>query len=540
MKYTYKIYIWRIVEVVGLSIATLFLVTTVSGVPSNVRPLIYVATIIFILYLEYMCRRLWPRIMLPLSYFSLGLLISRMIVGAVPWNYYLYIVLVYLVTSFTLYHAIYRIIAVFLGDRRNFFKSILEDINLDIVIYLIVFTGLAICLYMFRTIQWWALVVVVLGSWIIWFFTKYYLSTRVHRMLLTGQAARWGFAHPVEPEAEKTLLSTASLVVLVSLMIPLLFSYTSPILVRRGFIPLMILGVFEAITCLLYLIAYILVVHGAFIEELCRIGDRLVYVENYRVFRGWRDISWFLNRSAGYYYRLKYLSALYMLFQGLEIFSRRTGDKELYYGELYDLLNTGYNYIISRKLDKYIDIKSIKETMEYFKPDNIWVVEADTKAIENEPEEIKEVYRRIFSSIVNLYAKLKDLPSEAYRDKDKLIDTVIQRLVQFRNTRIRDSRERERIDRIIGILKELRSRSDIEQKDLENGLLIRKPVTINIIRAYLVHGQLVKNAILYRGSRDKFDKLMSKPSVLYSLYTLIIAYLVDKHPELIHGIRGST
>ncbi len=526
--------IWKIAEVVIVALISFTLTYTVVGVPASIKPLIYLATMIFLLYLEVMCEKMWPRIMLPLSFYSLGLLISRMIVGVVKGDTYIYVVVTYIIASFALYHSLFRIITVFLGDRKSRFRSILEDINMDITIFLIIFSLLSIWLYTLKAIQLWAMAVVVAGSWGMWLFTYRYLSRRVHRMLLTGQAAKWGFAHPVEPEAEKTLLSVSSLVVLVSLMIPLLFSYTSPILIRRGFIPLVLLGVFEAITCLIYLVAYILIVHGAYVEELVYEGKKIGYVEMYKIFSGWRDISWFLNRSAGYYYRLKYLSALYMFFQGVEILSRRVGDKTIYYGELQPLLQCGLEYINRNKLTKYVDYKSLLETYEVFKQENTWVIEADTTPIDNVPEEIKEVYRRLFSSIINLYAKLYDLPSEARKERKKAIETVIERLDSFLTTRIRDIEHKKNIIKIIKYLEELKNKDEVSIEDLER-VVVRKPVTVNMIRNYLVHGQLVKNAIIYRGSRDAFDKLMSKPSILYGLYTLLLACVVSKYREkLIH------
>ena len=525
----------RIAEIVIISSITLFLIVTVADIPWNIRPIIFSSVMFFAIYLQIVCNRLWPRLMLPLSYFSLGLIISRMIIGAVPWSFYFYIVILYLSASFMIYHSIHRIISVFLSDRKDLFEELLEHINIDMIVFLIILTSLSIWLYTFKTIQGWATIFIVLGGWFIWLFTSRYLSRQVHRILLTGHATKWGFAHPVEPEAEKTLLAIASLVVLTSLMIPLLFAYTSPVLLKRGFIPLTILGIVEAITCLLYLVAYIFIVHGAFVEELTKSNNDPVFVENYKVFKGWRDISWFLNRSVGYYYRLKYLSALYMLFQGLEIFSRRTNKRELYYGKLNDLLIQGYNYIVEKNLIKFVDKRSINETIESFKEQNLWVIEANTFPIEKRSEEIKEVYRRVFSSLVNLYAKLKDIPEEAYREKERLIDTVIHRLENFKNTRSIDRLERARIDNIINILEKLKRKEEIKQEDLEGDLLVRKPLTINVIRAYLVHGQLVKNAIVYNGSRDEFDKLMSKPSILYGLYTLLLSYLIGKYPEIIYG-----
>ncbi|RLG83909.1 MAG: hypothetical protein DRO40_03015 [Thermoprotei archaeon] len=535
MAHRLSVILGRIAEAIIILSITLFLIVTVADIPWNIRPIIFSSVIVFTIYLQIVCNRLWPRLMLPLSYFSLGLIISRMIIGAVPWSFYFYIVLLYLVASFMIYHCIYRIIAVFLSDRRGLFKDLLEYMNIDMIVFLIILTSLSIWLYTFKTIQGWAAIFIVLVGWFAWIFTSRYLNRQVHRILLTGQATRWGFAHPVEPEAEKTLLAIASLVVLTSLMIPLLFAYTSPILLKRGFIPLTILGIVEAITCLLYLAAYIFIVHGAFVEELTKTNNELVFVENYRVFKGWRDISWFLNRSVGYYYRLKYLSALYMLFQGLEIFSRRTNKRELYYGGISDLLCQGYNYVVEKNLIKFVDERSIMETIESFKEQNLWVIEANTFPIEKRSEEIKEVYRRIFSSLVNLYAKLKDNPEEAYREKERLIDTVIRRLENFKNTRLIDRLERTGIDNVINTLERLKKKEKIRQEDLEGDLLVRKPLTINVVRAYLVHGQLVKNAIVYNGSRDEFDKLMSKPSILYGLYTLILSYLVSKYPDIIHG-----
>ncbi len=529
---TVKHYVCKAVEVSAITIASTFLTYTAADIPYNTRPLILLATIMFIGYMQFMSTKLWTRIAYPLSLMSLGLLISRMVYGTIPNRYYIYVVLAYIVTAFLLYHALYRIITVFLGERKGLFHIVLEDIELDMIIYLVAITILTIWVYHLGAIQWWAGSLVIVSTWSLWFFVSRYMNKRVFSILLEGRVSPWGFTHPIEPEAEKTLLSIASLIVLVSLMIPLLFAYTHPLLVQRGFVPLALLGVFQAITCLLYLVAYVLIMHGAFVEEIARTDKRQVDIEGYKVFGGWRDISWFLNRSAGYYYRLKYLSALYMLFQGLEILSKRTGDKEIYYGDLYNVLRNGYKYILINKLLRYVDKQSLEKTLDAFKPENIWVIEADTSVLEKEPEETREFYKWIFSSTINLYAKLVDVPHEASSEWRKAIELTVNRLDHFIKTRIRDIGERASLEKIRVKLLDLLNKDHVEQSDLET-ILRRYSPTINMIRNYLVHGQLVKNAIVYRGSRDEFDRIMSQPYILYSLYTLIIAYTISRHPELL-------
>jgi len=59
---------------------------------------------------------------------------------------------------------------------------------------------------------------------------------------------------------------------------------------------------------------------------------------------------------------------------------------------------------------------------------------------------------------------------------------------------------------------------------------------VNMFRNYVVHGQLYKNALVYRNNRVKADRFFSKPATLYTIYTLLLAYLVSKHSELVEGI----
>ncbi len=196
------------------------------------------------------------------------------------------------------------------------------------------------------------------------------------------------------------------------------------------------------------------------------------------------------------------------------------------------MLKKGYEYIVERKLLKYVDKTLLEKTLEVFQPENIWVVEADTSILQCEPEETREFYKWVFSSLVNLYAKLVDVPHEARREWKKAVKTTIARLENFIKTRVRDTHEKIELEKIRVELANMLDKEMITQKDIEE-ILHRYPPTTNMIRNYLVHGQLVKNAIVYRGSRDEFDRVMSQPYILYSLYTLIIAYTLWRHPELL-------
>ena len=386
---------------------------------------------------------------------------------------------------------------------------------------------------LFRIIQPLAGIILIVLTWGSWVIVSSFVAGFTFRMLLMGRVSRIGFAHPVEPEADRFILSASAIITLLSLMIPLVFAYTGTSLTARGFIPLVLLWIYESATLLLYIIINILSNHGGFIEELVSPRSRRpVNIEGYKVFHGWRDISWFFNRSAGYYCRLKYLSALHMLFQGIEILARRTGERRLFYGKLYETLKQGYSVIKRRGLLRFVNKEILEKTLEDLSPERTWVVEADTEFFNNRPEPFKEYYRRLFSPLVNLYVKIKDLPEEASREGKQVLHTVYERLKEYV---IHERLSEDEIKVIEGIIQELRNlmkKDHIDQSDLEK-ILGRTHLTINMIRNYLVHGQLTKNAIVYMGSRDLFDKLMSTPSILYALYTLIIAYIVDKYPELI-------
>ncbi len=524
----------RLIEATTLIIVAVLIVSTDIAIPFMVKPIIITTVVVFILYLECICSRLWIRVVLPYSFMGTVLLISRMVYGAVLEPHYIYVVTAYAVTAFTLYHILYRLISILVGDRKIPFKEFLKGLHIDMLLYLIAITILSTWVYILRSIQLWAYILLVLGVWIAWITTYMYLSKKLFRILLRTHISSKGFAHPIEPEADKVLNSILTIALMIVLAIPLMFTYTNPVLQERGFVPLALLGVIEAINCLLYTIVYVYTRHGAYIEQLVSNNRKPVYVpiEEYRVFRTWRDISWFLNRSIGYYYRLKYLSALYMMFQGIEILSKRLSNKTIYYGNLHELLQEGYKYILEKNLGSYVELDLLRKTIDVFKPSNTVIIEVDTKDLDKEPEEIKELYKRAFSSIINTYVKMIDVPSEARKIWRTSIESTISRLENLVYNKINDPEEITMILDKIKSLKNLLNKDYIAKEDLEK-YFVKQPLTVNMLRNYLVHGQLVRNAILYKGSRDAFDKIMAQPSILYSLYTLLLAYLINSYRNIL-------
>ncbi|MEM4785644.1 MAG: hypothetical protein QXW87_02205, partial [Desulfurococcaceae archaeon] len=80
-------------------------------------------------------------------------------------------------------------------------------------------------------------------------------------------------------------------------------------------------------------------------------------------------------------------------------------------------------------------------------------------------------------------------------------------------------------------LSELLNKEKYSVEDFEE-FVEKRVLTINMFRNYLVHGQLFKNAIVYKGSRVAADRFLNKPSVLYAVYTLLITMILTKYPEL--------
>ncbi len=486
---------------------------------------------LFLVYVHVMFRSRWPRLILPVSIISLGLLGARMFMGTVPPRLYPWIVVGYLVTAFTLYHSVSRIISIILGERSSRFKTSIEDMSLDMLLFIISISVMTIYLqwlHAVRTPYGYLLAAATASAYV---FTHFYLNRLVLSRMLTATGIKLGFAHPREPEAERILLSIGSLITLVSLSIPLVFAYTTPSLARRAFVPMALLFIYEGLVLLLYIVAYLIGIHGAFIEELVGRGERLVRVETYDVFRKWRDIGWFLSRGAGYFYRLKYLSALYMHYQGLEILSRRINRRELYYADLDTVLREGHRYIVEKGLSRLVPMSIVRGVIEVFTSNRITVVEPDTSRLAGEDEQVREAFRVAVSGVINLYAKLVEVPREARAQAPKLLGHAVEKLEAVK----RMARTREAREAISGYIATLRHMIETGEyrRELLEALLVKKKLTLNMVRNYLVHGQLYKNAILLDGSRVLFDRFMSRPATLYTLYTHILAYTVMKAPELL-------
>ena len=525
-------YVYRFFE--GLLLWLILFVIIYSDSHDIIKTsLIMVQTLVLIGYVEYIFKSIWPRIVLPVSMASVTYLAAKMIEYTVIQSIYPWIILIYGVAVFILYHAMSRLINVFMWERKGRFKTIYEDIRIDMILFLVAASIDTYILLINHAIKMWAAIILLIIMYSLWFTSPYIIRDYVlaKLLLLTGRRIK-GYVHPQEPEIEKVHLAIASITVLASMSIPFLYAYASPILLRRAFVPLALLAVYEVIVIALFVTTYIFILHGGFIEALA--GGRYVRVEDYNVFDAWRDIAWYMNRSAGYFIRMKYLAALYMLFQGLEILSIRIGDKNLYFGPIYDVLEEGYRGLKENKLvSEYVFWRAIDETMNIFKPDKVYIVEPNWKPIEGTGFE--EQFRRAAGTIVNLYCKLHEVPREARREAAEMLMNAKSKLetLYFKARRIVKPYIREYISRIDDLLLKAREGKitidDIEEMEL----IIKTPLTINMLRNYLVHGQLFKNALVYKGNRVKIDRIMAKPSTLYSIYVLILVSAIRRAPMLL-------
>ncbi len=524
----------RVYRAVEGSIITLFIMLLIYADSHDLllSGLITVQTVFLTGYLEYLFQSPWPRLVLPVSMSSLTYLSAKMIAGTIPLHLYPWMVMIYGIAVFILYHAITRMLGIFMWERKARFRIINDDIRIDMFLFLVAVSTLAFSLYLNHAVRAIPVGVLLFIMYVSWFASPFVVRDSILIILLKSPGRRRGYTHPVEPEVEKLHFSLSSMIVLASMTIPLLFAYTSPTLIRRAFIPLVLLGVYEAIVIALYVTAYITVLHGALLESYA--GDRRLDIENYNVFNAWRDIAWYLNRSAGYYLKMKYLSALYMLFQALEILSLRIGDKTIYFGPIYDLLKEGYEELRGNKLaSKYAVWRIINEILGEFTPDKVYIVEPNWLPIEGTGFE--EQLRRSMGSIVNLYCKFHEVPREAGREAREMLLHAREKLVALHGKARRSVKPY--IETLIEKIDRLLEKETISPDDLEE-LLIKQPLTINMLRNYLVHGQLFKNALVYRNNRTKADRLMSLPGTLYTLYILILLSSLRRAPKLIGGPEG--
>jgi len=503
---------------------------------------IILPTLFITIYVESVFKSPWPRILLPYSLANSTLLASIMIYGTLPEYLFRWVIVGYALAIFTLFHALTRMFSLFLWERRSRFKAIIEGVLIDLFIFSVISVMLVAIMIYYRAILLVYGLLLIIGEILILVLVPRFIEKFIVPSLLSRGYAIYGFRHPREPEIERLYFALSSVTVLFILVVPAVMSYTSVSLTRRAFIPLALLGVYEAIIMAYYTITYIVSIHGAFIESL--LGDRIVGIEHGRVIdivevsgnrvrHKWRDIAWFFNVSLSSYLKMKYLSALFMLFQGLEILSLRTCDRELYFGTLYDLINHGYRVLMNNSsAKKYVFKEAIDKTIETLKPENIYVIEGNWKPLEGTGYE--EELKKALGSIVNLYCKLHEIPNLDMDEARAMIKSSIIKLVNLKK-KVR-GRALLVINDYINELDKLLEKDRVDISDLEK-FLIKQPLTINMLRNYIVHGQLYKNALVHRNNRVEADRIFNKPEILYALYTLLITAVFDKHPELIKSIK---
>ncbi len=501
----------------------------VSSVTRNMYDVacIMIPTIFLTIYVEYVFKTPWPRILLPYSLGNTTLLASIMVHDTVPEGVYRWIIIGYASAIFALFHALTRMYSLFLKERSSRFRTILEGVLIDILIFIAISGTMAIVLIYYRAIMLVYGILLIIGEVLVLVLVPWIVKRFIIPGLFERRIAILGYTHPREPEIEEFYFELSSVTVMFILIVPAIMAYTSTTLTRRAFIPMALLGVYEAIMMAYYTITFLVGIHGAYVESL--LGDRIVGVEYGRVVGRWRDIAWFINTSILYYSRMKYLSALFMLFQGLEVLSLRTGDRDLYFGSLHELIKIGYERIRSDKLlSKYVLWEPINEAIEVLNPENVYVLEANWLSLEKTGFE--EDFKKCMGSIINLYCKMHEIPNLDQLEAKQMITNALSKLENLRK-RLR-GRALSVINDYIVKLNELLEKDRVEPGDLEV-FLIKQPLTINMLRNYIVHGQLYKNALVYRNKRTDADRIFSKPAILYAIYTLLLATVFTRHPELI-------
>ncbi len=488
---------------------------------------IMIPTTVLMIYVEIVFKSPWPRILLPYSLANSTLLASIMMYGTVPYEVYQWIIVGYALAIFALFHALTRMFSLFLRERSSRFRVIVEGVLIDLGVFVIISTIMTGVLMNYHAIMLPYGLMLILFELAILIIIPWFIEHFIVPSLLEKMITIYGYAHPREPEIEELYFELSSVTVLFILVVPAVMAYTSTTLIRRAFIPMALLGVYETIIMAYYTITYLVSIHGAFVETL--FGDKIIYIEYGRVIKKWRDVAWFINLSLQQYLKMKYLSALFMFFQGLEILSLRTSDRELYFGNVYDLLEHGYSVLEKNKrLKRYVLRRPVEEAIEELKPDKVYVIEANWKPLEKTGYE--EELKKAMGSIVNIYCKFYEFRKVDQEEVRQCIKNTIGKLEQLRN-RVR-GRALEVVINYRNKLEELLKKSEIKPSDLEEYLL-KQPLTINMLRNYIVHGQLYKNALVYRNSRVKADRLFNRPAILYALYTLLLTAIIDKHPELL-------
>jgi len=487
---------------------------------------IMIPVVFLMVYLFFTFKTPWIHLLLPFSLGNSTFLAALMIRNVVPKNVYNWVIILYASSIFALYHALGRMYSVFLKERKMRYRVVIEGVFIDLIIF-IALSGIIISILMY-----YRAIIPLYG--ILLLLVEGFLPFIVYMLVIKGlipdllqrQIVFKGFTHPFEPEIEEYYFELSSITVIFTLLIPSIIAYTSTTLTRRAFIPLALLAVYECIVLAYYTITHMICLLGGFVESL--LGDRIVDVEHYSVPVKWRDIGWFINRSLNYYIHMKFMIALYMLFQALEILSVRVNDRDIYYGSIHELLRDGYEKIrVNKLLSRFIVWSAIREFTTVFQPDKIYVLEPDVGVLNNTVYE--DEYRRAFGSIVNAYCKMHELKNVKQNEVKQAIFNTVSRLEVLKKNA--SGVYRDFIEERISELKNLLSRDQIEPGDLER-FLTRKPLTINMLRNYLVHGQLHMNAIVYMNSRVKADEILGKPSILYAIYTLLLVSITSRHPEL--------
>jgi len=489
---------------------------------------ILIPTFFLTLYVEYTFKTPWPRILLPFSLGNSTLLASIMFRGVFNNPYvYKWIIVCYAIALFTLFHALSRMFSIFLSERKSRFRAILDGVLIDTIVFIIVSSLLASILIYYRAIILLYGIMLVIGEILVLILIPWITRRYIIYGLFERRVAVMGYSHPRDIQIENFYFELSSIAVIFILIVPALIAYTSTTLEKRAFIPLALLSVYELLTMSFYALTYLTGIHGSFIESL--VGDRLAGIEYGCVVTKWRDIAWFINNSLIYYLRMKYLSALYMLFQGLELLSFRVGNKKLYYGSIAELMSEGFNIVMKNNLlSKYVLVKFLVDAIELFKENNIYVIEPKVHGLINNSA-LEDNLKKCLGGIVNIYCKFNELGEISISEIKRSIAIAIRRLENLMSKV--DDENKEYVKNYIDKLSELLNKEKYSVEDFEE-FVEKRVLTINMFRNYLVHGQLFKNAIVYKGSRVAADRFLNKPSVLYAVYTLLITIILTKYPEL--------
>jgi len=164
--------------------------------------------------------------------------------------------------------------------------------------------------------------------------------------------------------------------------------------------------------------------------------------------------------------------------------------------------------------------------MEDLKPESTYVIEPKWRFLENTGFE--ESFKAAMGCVVNVYCKIRELGGVDPGEYRSALETAAARLEKLASRAPRDVAAKLR-----SVAGKLREYSNAYNPAVLEEFVEPAPLTVNMLRNYLVHGQLFKNTVVYRGSRVSADRVFGKPGTLYALYTLIFAAVTAKHPELL-------